>query len=157
MDKMSQKQKSENFVKLKERKRDGVAIIELSGKLMGGPDAETIDETIKTLLHEGVKNIVVNLEKVRWVNSTGLGILISGYTTVKKSGGELKLLKVSDRIENIFIVSKLYTVFESELIQLFLKTLGSPFVQCDCFLERGTAMGADSGVTPRIRWHSESA
>jgi anti-sigma B factor antagonist len=100
-------------VKIKERKRDGVAIIELSGKLMGGPDAETIDETIKTLLHEGVKNIVVNLEKVRWVNSTGLGILISGYTTVKKSGGELKLLKVSDRIENIFIVSKLYTVFES--------------------------------------------
>ena len=100
-------------MKIKERKRDGVAIIELSGKLMGGPDAETIDETIKTLLHEGVKNIVVNLEKVRWVNSTGLGILISGYTTVKKSGGELKLLKVSDRIENIFIVSKLYTVFES--------------------------------------------
>ncbi len=100
-------------MKIKERKRDGVAIIELSGKLMGGPDAETIDETFKTLLHEGVKNIVVNLEKVRWVNSTGLGILISGYTTVKKSGGELKLLKVSDRIENIFIVSKLYTVFES--------------------------------------------
>ena len=100
-------------MKIKERKRDGVAIIELSGKLMGGPDAETIDETIKTLLHEGVKNIVVNLEKVRWVNSTGLGILISGYTTVKKSGGELKLLKVSDRIENIFIASKLYTVFES--------------------------------------------
>ena len=100
-------------MKIKERKRDGVAIIELSGKLMGGPDAATVDETIKTLLHEGIRNIVVNLEKVRWVNSTGLGILISGYTTVKKSGGELKLLKVSDRIENIFIVSKLYTVFES--------------------------------------------
>jgi anti-sigma B factor antagonist len=100
-------------VKIKERKRDGVAIVELSGKLMGGPDSEAFDETIKTLLHEGVKNIVINLERVRWVNSTGLGILISGYTTVKKSGGELKLLKVSDRIENIFIVSKLYTVFES--------------------------------------------
>jgi anti-sigma B factor antagonist len=111
-------------VKIKERKRDGVAILEMSGKLMGGPDSETFSETLKTLIHEDCHNVIVNMEKVKWVNSTGLGILISGYTTLKKSGGELKLLKVSDRIENIFIVSKLYTVFESyqdedEAIQSF--------------------------------------
>jgi anti-sigma B factor antagonist len=111
-------------VKIKERKRDGVAILEMSGKLMGGPDSETFDETVKTLIHEGCHNVIVSMERVKWVNSTGLGILISGYTTLKKSGGELKLLKVSDRIENIFIVSKLYTVFESyqdedEAIQSF--------------------------------------
>lgn len=100
-------------VKLKERKRDGVAILEMSGKLMGGPDAETFNETLKTLIHEDCHNVIVSMERVKWVNSTGLGILISGYTTLKKNGGELKLLKVSDRIENIFIVSKLYTVFES--------------------------------------------
>ncbi len=100
-------------MKLKERKRDGIAILEMSGKLMGGPDAESFDETLKTLIHEGCKNVIVSMEKVKWVNSTGLGILISGYTTLKKNGGELKLLRVSDRIENIFIVSKLYTVFES--------------------------------------------
>ena len=111
-------------MKIKERKRDGVAILEMSGKLMGGPDAETFSETLKTLIHEDCHNVIVNMEKVKWVNSTGLGILISGYTTLRKSGGELKLLKVSDRIENIFIVSKLYTVFESyqdedEAIQSF--------------------------------------
>ena len=100
-------------MKIKERTRDGVAVLEMSGRLMGGPDAEAFDEVLKTLIHEGCRNVIVNMEKVRWVNSTGLGILISGYTTLKKSGGELKLLKVSDRIENIFIVSKLYTVFES--------------------------------------------
>lgn len=100
-------------MKIRERKRDGVAILEMSGRLMGGPDADAFDEVLKTLIHEGCRNVVVNMDKVRWVNSTGLGILISGYTTLKKSGGELKLLKVSDRIENIFIVSKLYTVFES--------------------------------------------
>ena len=100
-------------MKIKERKRDGVAILEMSGKLMGGPDAESFAEILKTLIHEGSHNVVVNMEKVKWVNSTGLGILISGYTTLKKSGGELKLLNVSDRIENIFIVSKLFTVFES--------------------------------------------
>ncbi|MFH1844341.1 MAG: STAS domain-containing protein [bacterium] len=100
-------------MKIKERKRDGVAILELSGKLMGGPDADAFDETLKTLIHEGAKNIVVSLEKVNWVNSTGLGILISGYSTIKKNGGDLKLLKVSSRIENIFMVSKLFTVFDS--------------------------------------------
>ena len=100
-------------MKIKERKRDGVVILEMSGKLMGGPDSELFDETLKTLIHEDCRNILVSLEKVKWVNSTGLGILISGYTTLRKSGGELKLLKVSDRIENIFIVSKLFTVFEA--------------------------------------------
>ncbi len=100
-------------MKIKERKRDGVAILEMSGKLMGGPDSDAFDEILKTLIHEGCKNVIVHMDKVKWVNSTGLGILISGYTTLKKNGGELKLLKVSDRIENIFIVSKLYTVFES--------------------------------------------
>ncbi|MBK8165730.1 MAG: STAS domain-containing protein [bacterium] len=100
-------------MKIRERKRDGVAILEMSGKLMGGPDADAFDEILKTLIHEDCRNVIVNMEKVTWVNSTGLGILISGYTTLRKSGGELKLLRVSDRIENIFIVSKLYTVFAS--------------------------------------------
>ena len=100
-------------MKIKERRRDGVAILDMSGKLMGGPDAEAFNEILRTLMHEGVRNFLVNLEKVKWVNSTGLGILISGYTTVQRAGGELKLLKVTERIENIFIVSKLSTVFQS--------------------------------------------
>jgi anti-sigma B factor antagonist len=100
-------------VKIKERRRDGIAILDVSGKLMGGPDAEAFNEILRTLMHEGVINFIVNLEKVKWVNSTGLGILISGYTTVKRAGGELKLMKVTERIENIFIVSKLSTVFQS--------------------------------------------
>jgi anti-sigma B factor antagonist len=100
-------------VKIRERRRDGVAILDMSGKLMGGPDAEAFNEVLRTLMHEGVLNFIVNMEKVKWVNSTGLGILISGYTTVKRAGGELKLLKVTERIENIFIVSKLSTVFHA--------------------------------------------
>ncbi len=105
--------KERRLLKIKERRRDGVAILDLSGNLMGGPDAEAFNEVLRTLMHEGVRNVLVNLEKVKWVNSTGLGILISGYTTLQRSGGELKLLKVTKRIENIFIVSKLSTVFQS--------------------------------------------
>jgi len=98
---------------IKERKRDGIVILELSGKLMGGPDAASFDETLKTLLHEGSFNVIVDIGSVNWINSTGLGILISGYSTVRKSGGEMKLLNVSDRIQSIFMVSKLHTVFKS--------------------------------------------
>lgn len=100
-------------MKIKERRRDGIAILDMSGKLMGGPDAEAFNEVLRTLMHEGMLNFIVNMEKVKWVNSTGLGILISGYTTVTRAGGDLKLLKVTERIENIFIVSKLSTVFHS--------------------------------------------
>jgi anti-sigma B factor antagonist len=98
---------------IKEHKRDGVVILKISGKLMGGPDAISFDETLKTLLHEGSQNIIVDMGNISWINSTGLGILISGYSTIRKSGGELKLLNVSDRIQSIFMVSKLHTVFST--------------------------------------------
>ena len=78
-----------------------------------GPIYERLGIRVATVVDGGFKKVILDLGGVPWINSTGLGILISGYTTLKKSGGELKLLKVSDRIENIFIVSKLYTVFES--------------------------------------------
>jgi len=100
-------------LKIRERKREGVAVLELSGKIMGGEDAAAFDSTLKTLIHEGILNVIVSLERVTWINSSGLGILISGYSTMRNSGGELKLLKVSNRIESIFMVSKLHTVFES--------------------------------------------
>ncbi|MDO9693568.1 MAG: STAS domain-containing protein [Candidatus Latescibacteria bacterium] len=100
-------------MKIKERKRDGVVILELNGKLMGGPDAAVFNDTLKTLIHEGHRNVLVDLARVNWVNSTGLGILISGYSTVRRSGGDLRLLNVSERVESIFMVSKLHTVFVS--------------------------------------------
>jgi anti-sigma B factor antagonist len=100
-------------VKIKIRKTDSVAILDLSGKLMGGPDADVFKETVKQLIQEGYKNVLVNLSHVPWVNSTGLGILIAGYTTLKREGGTLKLLHVTDRIQSILMITKLGTIFES--------------------------------------------
>ena len=100
-------------MKIKERERDGVVILEVSGKIMGGPDSELFTNTLKTLVHQGKKRVVVDLAGVSWVNSTGLGILISGYSTLKRSNGEMKLVNVSDRIDSIFMVTKLYSVFDS--------------------------------------------
>jgi anti-sigma B factor antagonist len=99
-------------MKITPRETYGAVILDVTGKLMGGPDADKFQSVFKKLLEDGKKNVIVNLEKVNWINSTGLGILISGYTTMRKGGGNLKLLNVSDRIESILMVTKLATIFE---------------------------------------------
>ena len=100
-------------MKIKRDDHGGVVILRLEGKLMGGPDAESFQSLIRGLVADGVGKVVVDLGKVSWVNSTGLGILISGYTTMKSNGGSLKLLNVNKRIDQILIVTKLHTIFET--------------------------------------------
>jgi len=89
-----------------------VTILDLSGKLMGGTDADLLRDTIHGLIEEGRKRVVVNLADVKWVNSTGVGILITGYTTLRKNKGDLKLLNVSNKIQSILYVTKLNLIFE---------------------------------------------
>ncbi len=106
------------------REKDGVIVLDLQGKLMGGPDAEIFKGTIHKLLEAGHKKIVVNLHDIDWINSTGMGILISGYTTMRRSGGDLRLLNVSDKIQSILYVTKLNMIFkcysdEAEAIKSF--------------------------------------
>ena len=85
----------------------------LSGKIMGGPDHEKFQTEVKTLISQGYVDILLDMAKVSWVNSTGLGILVSAYHTLKKNGGTLKICKVSDRIDNILNVTQLKLVFET--------------------------------------------
>ena len=100
-------------MKVKQREVYGAVVLDLQGKLTGGPEAETFREIFKGLVQDGKLNIIVNLRKVDWINSTGLGILISNYTTVKNAGGNLALVHVADRIENILYVTKLHLLFKT--------------------------------------------
>jgi anti-sigma B factor antagonist len=100
-------------LKITQRDVDNAVILDLNGKLTGGPDADTFREVFKSLIDQGKKNIIVNLEKVSWINSTGLGILISGYTSVRRGGGDLVIMHASDRIESILYVTKLNLLFKS--------------------------------------------
>ena len=101
------------MLKLNRRDRGNVAILELGGRLMGGPDSDHFTREIKNLIEQGRVHVVVDLSGVAWVNSSGLGLLIAAYTSLKEKGGGLKLLNVSRRIEQILQVTKLSTVFEA--------------------------------------------
>ncbi len=99
-------------MKYKLREKEEIVIIDISGRLMGGPDAEIFRDCVCQLLERGKKKIVANLGKVSWINSGGMGILISGYTTLRKHGGDLKLLNVSKKIQSVLYVTKLNLIFE---------------------------------------------
>jgi anti-sigma B factor antagonist len=100
-------------LKVNQRELSGAVVLDLQGKLTGGPDAEQFRSLFKDLIQDGKKNIIVNLKKVEWINSTGLGILISGYTSVRKAGGDLVLCNVGDRIDSILYVTKLNLLFQA--------------------------------------------
>ncbi|MCG6959786.1 MAG: STAS domain-containing protein [Ignavibacteriaceae bacterium] len=87
-------------------------IISLDGKLMGGPFGEEMNKTLHNLLDEGKKRVVVDLSKVGFVNSSGLGILISGLTTMRNGGGDLKLAGISSKIDGLLSITKLNQIFE---------------------------------------------
>ena len=100
-------------MKMTESESAGVVILELSGKIMGGPDATLLNDKLHELIGAGKTKIVANLKGVNWMNSSGLGILIGGLTTMRNSGGDLKLADITDRIQSLLMITKLLTVFET--------------------------------------------
>lgn len=87
-------------------------VLTFKGKAMGGPSATDLSNDIKKFIEEGKTNVVADLSKVTFMNSSGLGILISTLTSLRNAGGDLKICGASDRIESLLIVTKLITVFD---------------------------------------------
>jgi len=87
-------------------------ILRLEGQLMGGPDAEAVRQVAQTAIRQGTVKLLVDMRQVSWVNSTGLGILISSHLAARNAGGAVKLFGVSKRIEAILAVTRLNTIFE---------------------------------------------
>ncbi len=100
-------------MKLSHREEAGVAILEPRGKIMGGPDATLLHDQLHEFIKEGKLKVIIDLSGVDWMNSTGLGILISGLTTLRNNKGELKLANVTEKIQSLLTITKLVTVFDA--------------------------------------------
>ena len=100
-------------MKVKSRMVGDVAIISLSGKLLGGPPAsDEIKNEVYKLLDDGVKKFVFDLEEVKLMNSSGLGILISAYTSIKNRGGDMKIAAVNENMKSVLVMTQLNTIFD---------------------------------------------
>lgn len=98
---------------IKERVVKGVSILDLSGKIVLGEGDVQVKERIKDLLADGQRRVLLNLAEVNYIDSAGLGTLISSYTTAKREGGNLKLVNLTRRIQDLLAITKLITVFET--------------------------------------------
>jgi anti-sigma B factor antagonist len=94
------------------REIGGVTLIDISGRITLGESSAMLREMLRDLLSKGQKKIVLNLGDVSYIDSTGIGELVSSYTTVKNQGGELKLLNLTKKIHDLLQITKLYTVFD---------------------------------------------
>jgi len=99
-------------MKIKTKEKYNAVVVELKGNVMGGPEAQEFHDLLHTLLDEGKKNIVVDLANVKFMNSSGLGMLISAFTTMKNGDGFLKLANATEKIESLLVITKLITIFE---------------------------------------------
>jgi anti-sigma B factor antagonist len=100
-------------LKAHSRQVDGVTVIDLSGRIVLGEGSESLRTVLGDLIGSGRKKILLNLADVSYVDSSGLGSLVSGYTTVSAQQGQLKLLNLTKKVHDLLQITKLLTVFET--------------------------------------------
>jgi len=94
------------------RQVGGVTIVDISGRIVLGEECAAIRDLVTGLLSKGEKNILFNLGEVNYIDSSGLGNLVSAFTSVRKQNGELKLLNLTNKIRDLLQITRLYTVFD---------------------------------------------
>ncbi len=100
-------------MKYTESEKNGVVILHLKGDLLGGSDIAEFKQKLKSLLDASKKNILIDMSDVTYVNSSGIGMLISGMTTVVQAGGKFKICNIEKNIKNVFVITNLVKVFDT--------------------------------------------
>src|SRR6266702_2366149 len=90
----------------------GVTIVDLSGRIVLGEGSDGLRDLLRNLVSEGIKKILLNLRNVDYIDSSGLGELVSAFTSMRSQGGELKLLNLTKRVRALLQITKLLTVFD---------------------------------------------
>lgn len=97
---------------LQAKQQGEVFILKLSGKFFGGPETTKVYQKIEKLCRQDVTRVVMDLSKVTWINCVALGVLVSCMAVLRQRGGDLKLSNISDKIQLLFIITKLITIFD---------------------------------------------
>src|SRR5438309_6383992 len=97
-------------IKIGTRQADGITVIDVSGRIALGEGEVLLRETVDNLLAKGQKKLLLNLAEVNYIDSSGIGALVGVYTAVRKQGGELQLLKITNRVRNLLQITKLLTL-----------------------------------------------
>ena len=100
------------MMKANTRQVEGVTIVDMNGRITLGEGSVVLRDTVRNLLTEDRKKILLNLADVTYIDSSGIGELVSAYTNVKNQGGDLKLLNLTKKVHDLLQITKLYTVFE---------------------------------------------
>jgi anti-sigma B factor antagonist len=113
-------------MKVSNRQVDGVTIVDLSGRITLGEGSVVLRDTVRELLNAGNKKILLNLGDVTYIDSSGIGELVSAFTTARNQGADLKLLNLTKKVHDLLQITKLYTVFdikddETTAVQSFAK------------------------------------
>jgi anti-sigma B factor antagonist len=113
-------------MKVNNRQVDGVTVVDMSGRITLGEGSVVLRDSIRDLVGKGQKKILLNLGDVTYIDSSGIGELVSAFTAVRREGGELKLLNLTKKVHDLLQITKLYTVFdikddEAAAIQSFTK------------------------------------
>jgi anti-sigma B factor antagonist len=101
-----------NNLTITERRNGSVTVLDLSGNIRLGEGNIELHNILRFLVEKGERRVLLNLAQVIYIDSSGLGELVGGYTTLQKSGGELKLLHLTERVNELMVITKLLTVFE---------------------------------------------
>lgn len=99
-------------MKTSNRQVDGITVVDMSGRITLGEGSVILRDTVRDLVGKGQKKILLNLGDVTYIDSSGIGELVSAFTAVRREGGELKLLNLTKKVHDLLQITKLYTVFD---------------------------------------------
>jgi anti-sigma B factor antagonist len=98
---------------IRERQAGEITVLDMDGRITIGEGSVALRSAIRRLLEEGKKNILLNLAGVGYIDSSGIGELVSSYTAINKEGGQLKLLSLTQKLRDLLTITKLLTVFDA--------------------------------------------
>ena len=100
-------------MKIKEKIEGEVAVLTISGNMMGGPETTQLHEKVKSLNSDGIKKVVIDLKGVKWMNSSGLGVLMACMTSLNNIGGKLKIASITEKVKSLLIITQLMRIFDT--------------------------------------------